>query len=247
MGFNIFRKASSENRHQFGFKTDIHSHLIPGIDDGVKTIDESVSLIRELHALGITKIITTPHIRGEVYENSPEIIHAGLEELRHAVTEEKIPVEIEAAAEYFIDDSFLKLIQEKVPLMTFGKHKHILVEFSHFSIPYNFKTIIFDLQSMGYTVVLAHPERYYFFQNKIEEYKDLYFRGVQFQLNLVSLAMYYDRISAKTAEKLIDLGLYSYVGTDMHNKYYLQSCKKALGMNSFHKLTAKCNIMNDII
>ncbi len=247
MGFKIFRKSVSVNKQLSGFKTDIHSHLIPGIDDGVKTIEESVLLIRGLSELGYTRIITTPHIRGEVYENTPEIIQNGLLEVQKAVANENIPVEIEAAAEYFVDDLFMKLVYDQFPLLTFGKNKHVLVEFSHFSVPYSFKTIIYDLQSMGYTVVLAHPERYYYFQNKFEEYKDLYYRGVQFQLNLVSLSMYYDRTSAKTAEKLIDLGLYTYVGSDIHNRHYLQSFTRALGQHSYQKLIEKCNIMNDHI
>jgi protein-tyrosine phosphatase len=243
----LFRNTAQKLQQRSVYETDIHSHLIPGIDDGVKTVEEAVLLIQEMYALGFTKLITTPHIRGEIYENNHEIIMSGLEHVRKALIEKNIPVVIEAAAEYYVDDSFQELIHKKSPLMTFSKYKHLLIEFSHFNLPMNYKTIIYELQSMGYTVVLAHPERYYYFQKRPEIFRDLYSRGVQMQLNLVSLTGYYDRAAMKTAEELIKLGFYSFAGSDVHNKVYLQACQKAFGLRSYAMLNEKCNIMNDML
>lgn len=232
---------------QSAIKTDMHSHFIPGIDDGVKTPEEACFLIGKMHESGITKIVTTPHIRGEVYENTPEIILKGLEDIREQLSAKNISVQIEAAAEYFADDYFTALITNKSPLLTFGKNNNILIEFSHYSPPLNYKSIIFDLQSRGYTVILAHPERYYYFHKNFQIYFDLYERGVQFQLNLVSLSGFYDGSVAKIADKIIDAGLYSFAGSDIHNKFYLDAWRKSLKTKSYQKLFEKCNIMNDSI
>ena len=187
------------------FYTDMHSHFIPGIDDGVKTVDEALSLIREMSSIGYRRFITTPHIRGEVYENTPAIILNGLQHVQEAVAQAGLDVTLEAAAEYFVDDHFMQMVSEKEPLMTFGTQKHLLIEFSHYCAPLNYKTVIFDLQSQGYSVILAHPERYAYFHNNFDAYIDFYDRGVLLQLNLVSLTGFYDRYSQKMAEKLISL------------------------------------------
>jgi protein-tyrosine phosphatase len=245
--FDIFGNKHKQNLVQSRYATDIHSHLIPGIDDGVRTTEEAVSLIKNMYETGITRIITTPHIRGEIYENTPEIILAGLEEVKTALAEAEIPVRLEAAAEYFVDEFFIELMKAKSPLMTFGSNKYLLIEFPHFSLPLNYKSIIFDLQSMGYIVVLAHPERFHYFQNNFDAYKDLYARGVQFQLNLVSLVGYYDRSSIRTAEKLIDNGMYSFAGSDMHNQYYFRAFRKSLELSVYDKLQQRCTLSNDLI
>jgi protein-tyrosine phosphatase len=230
-----------------GFQTDIHSHLIPGIDDGVRSMEESVSLISELAKSGYTRIITTPHIRSEVFPNTPETILSGLEQVKIAVAEKNIQVTIEAAAEYYVDDYFLNLIEEDTPLLCFGNSKYLLIEFSHFSPPLNYKTIIFDLQSKGYRVVLAHPERYYYFHNNFDIYRDLYERGVLLQLNLVSLVGFFDNAAAKIAKKIADSGMYSFVGTDTHNKHYIQACNKVYGQKFYQTLKERCTIINDLI
>lgn len=230
-----------------GLHTDIHSHFIPGIDDGVKTVEETLRLIGELASMGYTKIITTPHIRGEVYENTPEIILNGLQHVKAAVEKAGINISLDAAAEYFVDDSFMQMVSDKAPLMTLGNNKHLLIEFSHYNPPLNYKTILFDLQSQGYSVILAHPERYGYFHGNFDAYRDLYDRGVFLQLNLVSLTGFYDRSSKIMAEKIIDHGLYSFAGTDAHNEFYIRAVRKALGMKNYRILREKCTLMNDMM
>ncbi len=244
--FGLFGKKESKTISA-GLHTDIHSHLIPGIDDGVGTADEAVSLIKELSLLGYSRIITTPHIRCEVYENNPGIIQDGLAQVKEALTKENLNITLEAAAEYFVDDRFMQMVSDKVPLMTMGSQKYLLIEFSQYSAPYNYKTVIFDLQAQGYTLILAHPERYAYFWGNFDAYRDLYDRGLLLQLNLVSLSGFYDRNSRIMAEKLISHGMYSFAGSDAHNQFYIQSLKKSLGMKSYIQLKEKCTLMNDMI
>jgi len=223
--------------------TDMHSHLVPGIDDGSDSLDASVALIKGMKAMGYKKLITTPHIQGEFYKNTPEIILSGLARVKRELIKQNIDIEMEAAAEYLIDDKF----EEKYKsgsLLTFGK-KHVLIEFSYFNEHPNLKQYLFDLQIEGYTIVLAHPERYsYWFRNfrKYEEMKD---RGILFQININSLAGYYSGEVKKMAEKFIDLNMVDLAGTDMHNLLYLEALQNARHEKALQKLIDSGRLMND--
>jgi protein-tyrosine phosphatase len=243
---NLFSASKSAQPADMGIlATDMHSHLIPGIDDGAKTIEDSIELIRNLQEMGYKKIITTPHIQGEFYQNTPEIINAGLERVRRELKKQNIFIEIEAAAEYLIDDKF----EEKYKsgnLMTFGK-KCLLVELSYFNEHPNWKQFIFDLQIEGFQIILAHPERYsYWFRNwrKYEEMKD---RGVWFQLNIISLTGYYSNEVKKVAEKMIDEGLMDLAGTDMHNLRYMEALQNARTEKYLRKLMDSGKLKNQIL
>jgi len=223
-------------------KTDMHSHLIPGIDDGAQTLEDSLQLVRKMNQLGYTKLVTTPHIQSEFYKNTPEIILSGLQQLREAIAGASIPVQVEAAAEYLLDDGF----EEK---MTDGKllsfsDKYILVELSYFNPHPNLKSFIFNLQVDGYKVILAHPERYTYWFNDFGKFEDLRDRGVFFQLNAVSLAGYYPEPVKKFAEKLIDKGMIDFIGSDAHNMRYLEALEKSLKERSLAKLIASGKLVN---
>jgi tyrosine-protein phosphatase YwqE len=223
-------------------KTDMHSHLIPGIDDGARTMEDSLQLIRGMHALGFKKLVTTPHIQGEFYKNTPEIILGGLAEVRQAIAREGIAVELEAAAEYLLDDAF----EEKMKagdLLTFSG-KHILVEMSYYSPNPDLKNIIFNLQVDGFKVILAHPERYSYWFKDFSKYEDLKDRGVFFQLNTVSLAGHYPEPVKKVAEKLIEKDMIDFVGSDMHNPNYMRSLENSLKEKSLARLVASGRLGN---
>lgn len=246
MGFlNFFNKKKDIQLNSI-VSTDIHSHLLPGIDDGVKTLEESLSLIKGLKEIGFQRLITTPHIRADVYPNNKEIILSKLEELKVALKNEEIDIKIEAAAEYYVDDNFLDLIK-KERLLTFGNENYLLIEFSYFNKPMYVKPLIFDLQSMGYKVVLAHPERYFYFHNQSELFNSLVERDVLLQLNITSLTKFYDANVSKMAQKLINQGLYTFVGSDLHNEQYLKALKSSIAKESYLKIFQKCTILNDMI
>jgi tyrosine-protein phosphatase YwqE len=239
---NIFSAPKSNLTDFAPVKTDMHSHLIPGIDDGAKTIEDSIALARRMYELGYRKLITTPHIQHDFYQNTPEIILNGLEKVRNALKSENIPVQVEAAAEYLLDDGF----EEKAArgnLLSFND-RYILVELSYFNPNPNLKTFIFNLQVDGYKVILAHPERYTYWFSDFSKYEDLKDRGVFFQLNIVSLAGFYPDPVKKFAEKLIDKGMVDFIGSDMHNMNYMVALEKSLHEKALSKLVSSGKLLN---
>jgi len=195
----------------------MHSHLIAGIDDGSKSIQDSITMILQLEKLGYRKIITTPHIMGEYYPNTPTIIQDGLKKIKNALIKENISIEIEAAAEYYLDDYFEKLLAEKKELLTFSNN-HILVEFSMLQAPANGFDLIFQLQTKGYQPILAHPERYLYFEKSFENFEKIKSLGCEMQVNLLSLGGYYGKAQKKLGIKLLRSGMIDYLGTDLHRE-----------------------------
>ncbi len=198
---------------------DIHSHLLPGIDDGAKDIDDAINLIKKLVSYGIKNIITTPHIMGDVYPNTSEIIKRKLDEVRQELTNRKIEVNLKAAAEYMLDEQFVDLLKKKDILTLDGFH--ILVEMSFFSPPMNLFDTLFDIQLKGYKPILAHPERYQFYHGNLDNFYKLKKAGCLFQLNLLSLTDQYGKGVTKSAKNLLENQLYDFAGTDTHHNNHL--------------------------
>ena len=204
---------------------DIHSHLLPGIDDGAKDIDNSIELILKMYSYGIKNFITTPHVLGDVYPNSSETIKSKLEEVRKALLAKGyLDIKINAAAEYMLDEQFSKRL-EKNDILTL-KDNYILVEMSYFNAPMNLYDVLFEIQLKGYKPVLAHPERYNFYHNELDNYYKLKKAGCLFQLNLLSLTEQYGKNVQQISNKLLKQNLYDFVGTDTHHKNHLQLLKK---------------------
>ena len=205
---------------------DIHSHLLPGIDDGAKTFEDTLSLIKSLQSFGITQIITTPHIIQHVWNNTTEIITNTKNETQTKLITENINIPLKAAAEYLMDDQFEVLVKNK-DLLTL-KDNYVLVEMSYINAPIQLYNILFDLQVAGYIPVLAHPERYLFYHNNFNEYSKLKKAGCLFQLNLLATTGYYGKGVTKIAEELLKKGMYDYVGSDVHHKNHIASFEKRI-------------------
>lgn len=223
-------------------QTDVHSHLIPGIDDGSRTMEETLEMLKKFKALGFKKVITTPHIMSDYFNNNREIIYSGLEKVREAIQKEGIDIEIDAAAEYYTDTMFQELI-EKREILTFGKN-YVLFELSFQYEPANVKEVIFELTSAGYQPILAHVERYPYYINKwkkIEEYTD---RGVLLQLNLNSLTGGYGKDIQKMGEALIEKDLISMIGSDCHRFEHLLAMESLKTNKYAHKIILKPNLIN---
>lgn len=228
--FNLFKKKAPEFPLQSNFSNlfqDIHSHIIPGIDDGSPDIETSLELIRGLRSLGFTKLKGTPHIIGDLYRNSPQTIIPAFELLKAASIAENIDVELSYAAEYMLDDYFLDLLRKKTPLLTIHNNI-ILTELPFNSLPLNLEEIAFEIFTAGYQPILAHPERYSYCQKnakQAERFKEI---GFSLQINLLSFTGYYGKAVSKAAEFIMEAGLVDQLGTDLHHFRHLEALKHNL-------------------
>ena len=242
MFFSSIFKSKPYDKASNPFKVDIHSHLLPGIDDGAKNLKESLQLIKRLHLLGYSKLITTPHIISDYYPNNREIITEKLSIVQKALKIERIDITLEASAEYYVDMHFLNLI-ETDNLLPFKKH-YILFETDYINKPIILKEIIHSLLHRGYIPVLAHPERYRYLHDNIESYKELKALGVLFQINAKSL---YNKShpSSKIALKLIKLGLVDFIGSDTHRMHDIKRLEAFLKSNTCQKMIKLNTIKNN--
>ncbi len=225
-------------------QSDLHSHLIPSIDDGVKDLHDSIDIIKQFEELGFSKIITTPHIMSSRFPNSRENIYQGYNLLKEELYKQNIKIELQVAAEYYYDEYFLSLIEKK-DLLTFGDN-YILFEFSYHYKPFELEQTIFKLISAGYKPILAHPERYSYYSTK-EHYEKLKDLGLLFQINLISTQGFYGKNVKKSVEKIIDLGLVDFIGSDTHNQNYMDIFSKALKSKKYLEIMEKNSIKNNYL
>jgi tyrosine-protein phosphatase YwqE len=226
-------------------KADMHSHLIPAIDDGSKSLEDSLEMIRKFKALGYQKLITTPHVMSDFYKNDPESILGGLEKLKQYLEEQAVDIRMEAAAEYYLDERLQELVEAE-NLLTFGD-KQVLFELPFIAEPPNLKQVIFEMQTRGYKPILAHPERYGFWYKDFDRYVELHDQGVQLQLNMLSLIGHYSPQTQKIAERLIDEELISFLGSDCHNAHHLELIEQARRTPYFHKLLDSGKLKNSFL
>lgn len=243
----LWKHKSNTNttKKTFFIHTDIHSHLLPAIDDGSKSYEESIELIKKFVSLGYKKVITTPHIMSDFYRNTPEIILSKLNKLRDKIQEQGIDIEIDAAAEYYMDDWFINQVNTQKPLLTFGD-RFILIETSMHDKPRQFFDAIFKLQAQGYKPILAHPERYNYLHHSFDIVEKIYEKNVFFQINLNSLDGYYGKSAQKLAEKLIDKKMISFVGSDCHGSRHLEALSRVQKKKSYLKLKNLSLINNEL-
>ena len=210
MIFNLFKsKPTLKELIPEGF-VDIHSHVLPGIDDGAKDVEDSLKLISEMKKIGFSKIIGTPHIYPGLYNNSLGTISKAFGKIKN------IEPNVSFAAEYFLDESLIKLSKRKEIICL--KDNYILIEMSFINLMNHFQEIIFQLIINGYTPILAHPERYLYLNEKISILKKLKKMGCKFQINLLSTVDYYGEDVNKLSDKLYQNDLIDFVGTDIHNQ-----------------------------
>lgn len=208
---------------------DMHSHFIPGVDDGAQTMDDSLQLLQKMQALGYKKCITTPHIKMDIYPNSEEKLRRVFDQLQEEKVRAGIGIEVELAAEYYLDDTFAERLKDR-ELLCFGKQRYVLMEFS-FTTPPVFEEDTFKrVLDRGYIPILAHFERYLYFHGKpevAEKYRKI---GVNTQMNLLSLTGHYGPDIRKQAERMVDDCLFDFVGTDAHRIQHLQLLEDHLSM-----------------
>jgi tyrosine-protein phosphatase YwqE len=218
--FSFFRKKNNDPVDFTGLVADMHSHLVPGIDDGATDMETSLVMIRSMRELGYRKLITTPHVQWEMFKNTSEIIQEGARKVRERLAETELRLEFRAAAEYYLDEYVDDLLEKNEPLLTISG-KLVLVEFSFIRQPIDLRDKLFQLQIKGYQPIIAHPERYLYFGAHKAMYDELHDMGCVFQLNLLSLCGYYGKKQLELANYLIKKDYISLVGSDLHNQRHI--------------------------
>jgi protein-tyrosine phosphatase len=221
----FFSKKKTDPVDLSWLSADMHSHLLPGIDDGSPDVVSSIELIKGFQALGYKKIITTPHILWEIYPNTAAIITSKQDEVKAAISDAGINIEFKAAAEYFIDEHFVQQLKDKVPLLTISQNI-VLVEFSMIAAPVDWQEVLFEMQMQNYQPVLAHPERYTYLGRKTELFDQLKDAGCWFQLNLLALTGYYGETVHELADHLLKKNYYDLAGTDLHHSKHLAQLQR---------------------
>lgn len=196
--------------------TDIHSHLLAGVDDGLHTHEEVVACLNQFVDWGFRHIVTTPHVSRAFYPNTSQTLLAGQAALRKLIEIYNLPLTIEVAAEYMVDDLFLELLEQK-QLLSFGEQRYVLIELGWESPPALLETILFRTQVKGFQPVLAHPERYLFYHGNLKAFEKLRDLGCLFQLNWGSMVGQYGPAVKKQGHQLIQHKWVDFIGSDLHS------------------------------
>jgi tyrosine-protein phosphatase YwqE len=243
MIFSFFKQKKKDPQRGPKLQVDIHSHLIPGIDDGSQSMEESLLLLRSLESLGYTKVITTPHIMSDYYKNSAQTILPKLELLREEAVRTGITLQIEAAAEYYLDEGFFEQMQKQDIMAIEGKY--VLFETSYISKPLQMEEMIFAIGEAGYIPILAHPERYRYIKEPLKEYGRLRDLGVMFQVNLNSFSGHYGQSAKQLAYWLNERGMIDFLGSDTHHKKHVASLEKVFYTDIYKSIFDRNKIQND--
>ena len=234
---NLFNRKKFEPALYPGFSwlyQDIHSHILPGIDDGSPDVDTSLLLLKSLSDAGIKRFVCTPHIIGDMYRNTPDIINNALAILKTAVQKSGMQIELSAAAEYMLDDYFMELLRKKNQLLTIRKN-YILTELSYAAAPDNLEQIAFEIITSNYQPLMAHPERYFYYHKNYDAYYRLKELGFLLQVNLLSLTGYYGKSVAKAAKFILKNNLAEFTGTDLHHVNHLKVLTDVKSISLFEK------------
>lgn len=200
-------------------KSDVHSHILYGVDDGVQQLEESLQILRELENLGFENLWCTPHVMEDI-PNETEFLKERFLQLKEAYNGK---IQLHLAAEYMIDNVFNERLSKK-DFLPHGEFKnHLLVETSYFNPPLNLEETLKEIYSIGYYPLLAHPERYAYMTDK--DYIKLKSNGIKFQLNLLSLKGMYGKMAQKKAEWLLSKEYYDEVGSDIHSIHQIRALK----------------------
>ena len=247
--FSLFKKKKSKTDWRGGLSmlhADMHSHLLPGIDDGAPDVSTSVYLIRGMIELGYQKLITTPHIYPDLYPNNRDTILNAHKLLTEQLRQENIGIEIKPAAEYFIDEMFSARLEKGEELLTI-KDNMVLIEISFVSPPRELNHVIFDMVTGGYQPIIAHPERYNYYHHQKDTYEQFKHQGCLLQVNMLSLLGYYGKQVQDTAIYLAKNGMIDFVGTDLHHVRHLAELQTPQMIEVVQDLLSNCTLLNSTL
>ncbi|KQM74641.1 capsular biosynthesis protein [Pedobacter sp. Leaf216] len=241
--FGLFKKKKIAPEFNFsGIGTDMHSHIIPGIDDGAQNVKDALMLARKFKTLGFKKLIATPHIMADYFRNTPDTINRGLDTLRKGLLDAEIDLEVDAAAEYYLDETLEKKIRQK-EVLTFGNN-YLLFELSYINAPQSLIDFIKMMQDAGYKPVLAHPERYPYYYHSFESYHQIRETGCLLQMNSIALLGYYGSGAKKVAEEMAENHMVDFLGSDMHHLKHAAALEDSLSTPLMQQLLTQHQLNN---
>lgn len=217
------------------WRVDLHSHLLPGVDDGVADWEQTLTCLRQFADWGVQKVITTPHVSRDWYPNTAQDLRRGQRTLQALAQEHNLPLSIEVAAEYMLDDFFPELL-DSGDVLTFGAPKYLLIETGWASAPFALENTLFRIQTHGYTPLLAHPERYGYYHDDEAGLARLREVGCLFQLNWMSLTGRYGRRVRKQAGRLLERGWVDFLGSDLHRPADLKTMAELFTADEYRLL-----------
>ncbi len=240
--FNFFNKKAAS---KLFYNTDIHSHILPGVDHGSRDIATSIELLKDQIGIGISNFIFTSHVTETTFENTPESLKASYDILTKAIKDEGLDIKTAFSAEYRLDEYSLGQFAENkiVPM----PNDFILIENSFQQELLGLDDILFDIQIKGFRPILAHPERYKYYGYRHQRYKQLHDAGILFQTNILSFAGYFGSQAYENAKWLLEQDYIDFLGSDIHNKDYSNSIIDFLSTKEYRKIEAKLKdrILND--
>lgn len=244
--FGLFKKKKIVPEFNFSnIGTDMHSHIIPGIDDGAQTLNDAILLAKKFKALGFKKLIATPHIMADYFRNTPDTINRGLDILRKGLQDIQLDLEVDAAAEYYLDETLEKKVRQK-EVLTFGNN-YLLFELSYINTPQNLFDFIKVIQDAGYKPVLAHPERYPYFYSSFESYHQIRETGCLLQMNSIALTGYYGSGAKKVAEEMVENHMVDFIGSDMHHLKHAAALENSLTTPLMQRLLSQHQLNNVLL
>lgn len=231
--------------------TDVHSHILFGVDDGSSSIEESITLLKELKEVGFNNVILTPHyIEGSDYCSSRDNNLERFNQLKKIIKDKKIGINIYLGNEIFIDDDIIEYIKEG-KISSLNDTKYLLIELPFHNKIVNLEDTLYELSYAGFVPILAHPERYDFFQKDYKMVDSLRENGVLFQANYASILGYYDNKSKKLLKYMLKKGYIDFLGTDIHRtkKMFVidnfdkieKKIVKIIGTDNYKKIISNCN------
>ena len=254
---NLFRKRPSQGLVKNNLKllvTDVHSHLVPGVDDGAPDMASALGLISRLHQMGFERLVTTPHIMSDLYPNTPEILQPRFNELKVVVAKRFPSLKLILAAEYFLDTSFIALLENPDELLTFHcvdplngeKHDMLLFEFAFHEAPNDelLTEAIFKMQTSGITPVVAHCARYPYWHMDRSKLEDLHDKGVILTVNAATLVGNYGDLAKETANHAVDQGWIRMVCSDTHAPHHIVAVKNLENSEILAKLIESGVLLN---
>lgn len=200
---------------------DIHSHLLPGVDDGFQNVEDSLVALRRLHGEGVRDFIFTPHLNPDVYPDVREDRHREVYETFKGSIPPELGITTSLAAEYMIVSDFERRVSSRADELLAFPDSSVLVEMSYYFRSRNLEQTLFELNMAGLKPILAHPERYLYMSDRLSDFDRLQEMGCRFQMNALSLSGVYGKQSVKILDYLLERKMYSFVATDLHSLHQL--------------------------